>query len=394
MLKFLTVLGGLFALGLMLISVGANFVFGTLLTTGPERWLYGGVFALLDGLKTVLLPLSAAAFAAGSKSKGVVAVLVFAVLTVLSFTAEIGLYATTKSEVVGDAKAAHQRYVDARAAKAKADAAVTAIGPVRSAADITGDIATLKRDRLYDRSKQCTEATAPESRELCAKLDRLAAEQAKASEALQLRQAAEQARAALDKLDVAAAMRSIDPQAEALARLVKPVVDADPDTVRTALAVLIALLVELGSGVGPWLASPSHRRIAEKAEEASPAPEAPAVAEPVPTPAGEPAVEPVPAIDDLVARFAAERLVRRRGAFLPAADVRAQYELYCAGTGVDAANATAFGRAMTALGYTRSKVGGVIRYDNLALAAVAAPPALRVVAGGKRVLGPMAKTAG
>ena len=41
MLKFLTFLGGLFALGLAIISIGANFWFGTLLTTGAERWLYG-----------------------------------------------------------------------------------------------------------------------------------------------------------------------------------------------------------------------------------------------------------------------------------------------------------------------------------------------------------------
>ena len=85
------------------------------------------------------------------------------VLTVLSFTAEIGLYAHTKSEIVGDAKAAHARYADAKAAKAKAEADLAALGPVRPAGDIAADLGGLRRDRLFDRSKQCTEATTPES---------------------------------------------------------------------------------------------------------------------------------------------------------------------------------------------------------------------------------------
>ena len=55
-------------------------------------------------------------------------------------------------------------------------------------------------------------------------------------------------------------MRVVDPQAQALAKLVSPVGDVDPDTVRTGLAVLIALLIELGSGLGPWLAAPSAAR--------------------------------------------------------------------------------------------------------------------------------------
>ena len=49
MTKLLTAAGALFALGLAAISTGANFWFGALLTVGTERWLYGVVFALLDG---------------------------------------------------------------------------------------------------------------------------------------------------------------------------------------------------------------------------------------------------------------------------------------------------------------------------------------------------------
>lgn len=369
MLKLLTFLAGLIALGVAVISIGANFWFGTLLTTGEERWLYGAVFALLDALKTVLPILAAAALAAGLLAKARVGVVIFALLSALSFTAEIGLYATTKSETVGDAKAAHERYEQAKSAKVKADADLAAIGTTRPAGEIAGEIAALKRDRLYDRSKQCTAATAAESRELCAQVDRLTGERDKAVEAAALRQVAGNAAVALSKQDVAAAMRKIDPQAEALAKLISPVADVDPDTVRTGLAVLIALLIELGSGLGPWLAAP-HHAAARKPEAETPA------AEPGPvmhTTIPEPAIEQ-DAGDDLVARWASSALVKRRGTFVPAAEARAAFETWCATEGAEPLNPTALGKAMTALGYERRKVGGAMRYEGIALTATRPTP--------------------
>lgn len=390
MLRFLTFLGVVFALGLAAISVSANFWFGTLLTVGPERWLYGVVFALLDGLKTVLVPLAAAALAAGLRAKATAAIATFAILTALSFTAEIGLYAHTKSEVVGDAKAARARYADAKAGRDSANAAVAAMGSVRAAGDIEADIGTLKRDRLYDRSKQCVDATVAESRDLCARLDRLAGEKTKAAELARLKQEAAEATVKLEKLDVAAAMRSIDPQAEALAKLLSVAVIVEPETVRTGLAVLIALLIELGSGLGPWLASPSQRKD-EAAEEVQSTAE---VLDPLE--AAEPREAPVQAdaeASDLVARWAAEALVRRRGSFVPAAEVRAAFEAFCEGEGREPLNPTAFGKALTAAGYVRAKVGGRIRYEGVALTATAVrAPTLRVAVDNtpRRALGHMA----
>ena len=225
----------------------------------------------------------------------------------------------------------------------------------------------MKRDRLYDRSRQCAEATAPESRELCANIDRLAGERDKALEAAALRQTAANATLALKKQDVATAMRAIDPQAEALAKLISPIANVEPDTVRTALAVLIALLIELGSGLGPWLAAPSASPRAKSVDHAAEVPALEGAAADLVVDAGE----------DIVARWASATLVKRRGSFVPASEARAAFEGWCAAEGADAHNATAFGKAMTALGYERRKVGGVMRYEGVALTA-ARPAALRI----------------
>src|SRR5258706_7894114 len=117
MRTFLTLFGGLVVTGLVIISVFANFWFGTLLISGQERWLYGAIFGLLDALKTVLIPAAGLAVASGALWKGRVAFLVFALLSTLSFSAEVGLYTITKNEVVGDAKAAPEAYNQATSDK-------------------------------------------------------------------------------------------------------------------------------------------------------------------------------------------------------------------------------------------------------------------------------------
>lgn len=226
---------------------------------------------------------------------------------------------------------------------------------------------------------------------MCARLDRLNGEKSKADELVRLRHAVDLSTAALAKLDVAAAMRSIDPQAEALAKLLSVVVAVEPDTVRTALAVLIALLIELGSGLGPWLASPNDRKPEDGAETTVGASvTAVSTVEALPV-----AEEAVGDADALVARWAAGAIVRRRGSFVPASEMRAAFEAFCGTEGAEAANATAFGKAMTRLGFERAKRGGTMRYEDVALTVPARSPvpSIRVAVDNtteRRALGHMA----
>jgi hypothetical protein len=78
-----------------------------------------------------------------------------------------------------------------------------------------------------------------------------------------------------------------------------------------------------------------------------------------------------------VAAWASAALQRRRGAFIPAKEVRAAYEAHCEALGTEPLNPNAFGRAMTQAGFSRSKVGGSVRYDGVAFT-TAAPVRLAV----------------
>jgi hypothetical protein len=371
MRTFLTLFGGLIVMGLVIISVFANFWFGTLLISGQERWLYGAIFGLLDALKTVLIPAAGFAAAAGLFFKARVAYGVFILFTALSFTAEIGLYMISKNEVLGDARAVHAAYEEASAEKAALKYKLNEIGRVRAAGAIQADISAKRLDRLYDRSRQCSDATAAESRDLCQAIERLNAELAIAQEAKTLQGKLDDVNLRLSKMNVADALKSVDPQAEALSRMT----GLSPDTVRTGLVILIAGLIELGSGLGFWLMLPAeNKRAAESVKvpakasrpKKSKAPEIAATAAPEPETC-------------IVERWVNATVLRRKDTFCPRNEFRAAFESWCQANGLIPVNDTAFGRALTRLNFTRKKVGGVTRYENVALRG--AKPALKVVSG-------------
>ena len=217
---FLTAFGGAIVFGLVVISVLANVWFGTLLISGQERWLYGAIFGLLDALKTVLIPVAGFAVAGRSVvARARTAYFVFALLTVLSFCAEIGLYSISKSEAVGDAKTHQAAYHDAVVERDGYASQLAGLGQIRSPGAIDADISAKRLDRLYDRSKPCIDATATESRGLGQAIERLNAERATAREAKELRAKMEVLSSGSPRLNAADAFKSVDPQAEALAKL-------------------------------------------------------------------------------------------------------------------------------------------------------------------------------
>jgi hypothetical protein len=202
-------------------------------------------------------------------------------------------------------------------------------------------------------------------------IERLNAELATAQEAKALQGRIDEVSLRLSKMDAADALKSVDPQAEALAKIVA----LSPDTVRTGLAILIAALIELGSGLGFWLLmSPNEaekkeptkvekrkRETARKTEAQTSAPErAPEVR--------------------IVDQWAGETVVRRKDNFVLAAEIRASFDAWCRNNDLTPVNATLFGRRMTSLNFKRKKVGGSIRYDGVVLRR-GARPELTVIDG-------------
>lgn len=396
------------ALALGCVTAAANFRYGWLIATGEERYVYAVGGAVLDVVKT-LLPTVLGTFLAGQSGAGLVSRtvcgwLIWALLVVWSITCALGLYAITKDARAGDVQGKQQEYRQLTDDQTRKQARLTELGGVRVAEIIEGEIAALKRDVIWTRTKECTDATVQESREHCAKIDRLTAELATAPrsddvsrEVSKLRADLREIEQRLAGMDMSDVFKTADPATEALANMT----GLKPETVRSLLALMIALGLECG-GLLPWLTLGSHVPGGGHAPAPVEAPRARKRAEPVlslvevePEPEKDEgpkrgAVE-IPEEDGLVARWAKGALVRRKGSFTPAADVRADFEGWCAIQNEKPPNPTAFGREMTRLGFDRRKVGGVIRYVDIAL--VPKVRELRVVDGGSR-LGPMAKALG
>ena len=243
------VLGSALALSLSGISIACCYVFGTHLAPGHEGQLYGVLGGVADALKTILPLAIAAAISAGQKPRAVAGIVLFVAFSAYSFTSELGLYALGRDAVASEAAADKESFADLKQERAKIAARLKELGPQRPAGTVRGDAAALKAQRYWQTSNECSAPSWSMERDLCAKIQKLQGELASAEEAEGLRTKDDGLATKLQGMDVAAALRSTDAQAESLSRLT----GISAASIKDGLAIMVALLIELGSGLGLWV---------------------------------------------------------------------------------------------------------------------------------------------
>ena len=185
-------------------------------------------------------------------------------------------------------------------------------------------------------------------------------------------------------MNLADALKSSDAQSEALARMT----GLSASSVKDALAIWVALLIELGSGFGLYAATASGRSSGEKQERSEtvlPQDEASAgkidrqpivlhqeeklatsQRRPVLACSDGPAMQSkVGVADDPALLFAKAALVRREGKELTATDLYAVYARWAELQGQNALSPSALGRRLTGMQFKRVKRGGTIYYQGL-----------------------------
>jgi hypothetical protein len=247
----LGIAGVLAASVLLLVSAMMNYQFGYSLGKTPtDSHIYGMASAAADCFKALAPFFFFAAIRNRVWSQALAAALVWVVVTGYAFTSALGHAALNRFTTSGERVVASASYKDTRAELKRAEDQLKWIPPHRPPSTVEAELNVLKAQRSWLTSKECTDATIRSSREFCQQYFKLAAEHASGQEADKYRARIGQLSAQASKVTGAAVMGEADPQAGVIARLT----GLEIGTVQTSLMLFVALLIEIGSGFGMYVA--------------------------------------------------------------------------------------------------------------------------------------------
>ncbi len=265
MRHILGVLGVIAALVLLAVSAMMNYQFGKNLGRTPvDGQIYGMASAAADCFKALAPFFFFAAVRNRVWSQAVAAALVWVVVTGYALTSALGHAALNRMTTSGQRAAASDTYQDLRADRKRLEAEFKTLGDQlswipahRPPETVRAEVRVQEAQRAWLTTKECTDVTLRSSREFCKRYGELKAELASGENysKLEVQRAEIGAKiAALSgrsaKVDGAAVMGMADPQANVLAKLL----GIDLETVQIGLTLFVALLIEVGSGFGMYVA--------------------------------------------------------------------------------------------------------------------------------------------
>jgi len=247
----LGILGVLAASVLLIVSAMMNYQFGYSLGRTPtDSHIYGMASAAADCFKALAPFFFFAAIRNRVWSQALAAALVWVVVTGYAFTSALGHAALNRFATSGERVVAGTNYKDLRAERERIDDQLKWIPPHRPPSTVEAELNVLKAQRAWMTSKECTDPTIKASREFCQQYFKLAAEHASGQETEKLKAKWAQLGAQASKVTGAAVLGEADPQAGVISRLT----GLEIATVQTTLMLFVALLIEIGSGFGMYVA--------------------------------------------------------------------------------------------------------------------------------------------
>ena len=379
----LGVLGVLAAGVLLAVSAAMNWRFGfSLGRTELDGQIYGAASAAADCMKALVPFFFFAAIRNRMWSQAAASALVWVVVTAYSLTSALGHAALNRFDSSGHRAATVAAYKDHRADLARAQEQLTWIPQHRPAQTVQAEIDALKNDRAWVWTQGCTEVTGSKGRTYCQNYHALAAELASAEQSIALEARIADIQAKIGESNGATVMSEADPQAAVLAKLAALVAPGVKiEDVQTALTVFIALLLEVGSAFGMYIAF-SQWRLYERHSPAAPrmvpvstaaaavgAPKAVAIAKPrsgANDNRSSPAQRLIAPETD-VERFYKERIETQDGSSLTATSLYEDYCAWCEERQKEPLALPTFGREFGELGVQKARIAGRVRYIGIAL---------------------------
>ena len=374
----LGVLGVVAAGVLLAVSAAVNWRFGySLGKTEFDGQLLGAASAAADCFKALVPFFFFAALRNRAWSQAMASALVWAVVTSYSLTSAIGYKSDLTDTKSGQASVETTAYKDLRADLEHKRNQLAWVPQHRPEATVKAEIDGMKARREYNWSNACTDTKAKSNREFCEKLNGLEVEVASARKAASLEtQIADISAKLASKAGPSIVTSSADSQANVLGKLT----GLSRETIQIAMTILVALLLEIGSGFGMFVSFSVWRLYDRKApvapSMASLQSAATAVAvQPV---ASQPKVPRVSANDNRTAprltapetdveRYHKERIETQEGASITATALYEDYCAWCEEQQKEPLALPTFGREFADKGVAKAKIAGRVRYIGIAL---------------------------
>lgn len=252
----LGVLGVLAAGVLLLVSAAMNWRFGLSLgKTELDGQIYGAASAAADCLKALIPFFLFAAIKNKMWSQAAASAVVWVVVTSYSLTSAFGHAALNRLDTSGQREVAAQTYKDLRSDLQRAKEQLSWVPQHRPAATVQSDIESVKNDRAWKWTDGCAKTKGKHQRNFCDKYHALTAELGSAEQRAALEFRIAQTTSKLEKSKSGGVLTEADPQAAVLAKIS----GFEVDQIQMALTAFIAILLEIGSGFGLYIAFSTWR---------------------------------------------------------------------------------------------------------------------------------------
>lgn len=379
---------GVIAAGVLLaVSAAMNWRFGfSLGKTEMDGQIYGAASAAADCFKALVPFFFFAAIRNKMWSQAAASAVVWVVVTAYSLTSALGHAALNRLDTSGHRAVEAATYKDLRSDLKRAEDQASWIPQHRPALTVQSEINGVKNQRAWTTTAGCTEVNGRYSRDYCQKYHTLNAELASAKQSAELGSRIDGIKAELAKSEGASVMSEADPQAAVLAKLSGLLFpNIKVEDVQTALTIFVALLLEVGSAFGMYVAF-AYWNIHERRQVPAVQAAAPAVAAAVPV-ATALIVEPkkpqagandnrslpvqVPKMlvpENDVERFYKERIeTADAGSSLTASALYEDYCMWCEENQKEPLALPRFGREFGELGIQKVRIAGRTRYTGITL---------------------------
>lgn len=382
---------GVLAAGVLLaVSAAMNWRFGfSLGKTELDGQIYGAASAAADCFKALVPFFFFAAIRNRMWSQASAAAVLWIVVTAYSLTSALGHAALNRLDTAGQRSQAATQYKDLRADLKRAEEQLSWVPQHRPVMTVQSAIDGVKNQKSWSSTKGCTEVNGKFNRDYCQQYHTLSAEFAAAEQAAALEKRIGEIQSRLATSTGSTVMSEADPQAAVLAKLT----GLQIDQVQTALTIFIALLLEIGSGFGMYVAFAQWRlydRHAPEAPRMAPSSTAAAAvavpAQPVPVASkprsgandnrtvvvAQPQVQHVQpqrlvAPETDVERFYKEKIEIQDGSSITATTLYEDYCAWCESKSKEPLALPTFGREFGELGVKKERIAGRVRYIGIAL---------------------------